>query len=130
MIFFLQGGASIIIMFTTFCSSDRLELIASKGLDPLFHSLVVSMLRSPVMELVTKGAWLEDYKTGVAFDAIAVSCQSILRAIHFNKLNLIAIFSREFINNFVPLWHELDAVLAGWHEEIDNNKRIRARLYN
>ena len=100
MIFLLCGISNLIVR----CRSERLEPIAGKGLDPIFHSLVVSVMRSPAMELVAMRAGLEDNKAGIAINAVAVRCPSVISAVDLDELNLIAsIFSREFINDFVSV---------------------------
>ena len=114
---------------STVCRSERLESVTSKGLDPMLHSLIVSVLGSPVVELVAESAWLKDNKAGVAIDTIAVASPSVLRAVNLDELDLIAsILSGELIHDFIPFGHEFDAVVAGRHEEIDYNKRFRASI--
>ena len=113
------------------CRGDWLEPIAGKGLDPMFHPFEVSVLRSPVVELVAKGAGLQDYKARVALNAVAARRPAVLRAIDLEELNLIAsIFRSEFIDDFVPLGHEFDAVFAGGHKEIDDNKCFWSSLFH
>ena len=100
--------------------------VSSEVFDPLFHAKVVSVGRPPSVELVTLSARFKNDKGWEALNAIARGREPVLRAINLDELHLVAILSREFIHDFVPAWHEIDAVFTGWHEEVDDYNFIIA----
>jgi hypothetical protein len=47
---------------------------------------------------------------------------AVINAVDFDKLDLVAIFGGELLDDLVPGGHELDAVAALRHEEVDDDE--------
>ena len=43
---------------------------------------------------------------------------AVIGAVDLEEMHLISKLSLEFVDNLVPLRHELDAPATGWHEEV------------
>ena len=75
-------------------------------------------------ELIAKGAWLQIDEVWEALHSISLSCQSILSTIDLDELDLFTILSLELVDYAVPLRHELDTVVALWHEKVDDDNGV------
>ena len=95
-------------------------ILRGQSLDPLLHIRIVALHGVPFSPMITLSARLEGNKAREALDIVAVGGMTISGTVNFNELNLVAKLSLHVLDNSVPVRHELNAVAALRHEEVDN----------
>ena len=98
--------------------------LVQQSLDPLLHIGVVASNGVPLDPLVAIGAGHEGHEAWEALNIVSVGRVTIVSAVDLEELDFVAQLSLHVLNDAVPVRHELDAVSALRHEEVDDDQGV------